>query len=225
MCFSAAADFAAAAGVGAMGVATLLQVRTARWTGLAALPLLFAAHQFTEGLVWLGFDHAISDAATRPFVLAFMLYAQALLPPLVAVSAWLVEPPGRRRTAIAALALLGAGLGAWTAWALFASPDFVTVEGRCLAFRNHLTDQGWVAALYAGPACLALLLSSLARVRLFGALSLGGMLVVLAVRAYALTSIWCLYVAVLSVMIWWVVRREQAAVARGTLTLTPASSI
>lgn len=220
MCFSAAADFAAAAGVGTVGAATLLQVRSPRWAPLAALPALFAAHQFTEGFVWLGFDGVISDAATRPFVLAFMLYAQALLPLLVAVSAWLVEPPGRRRTTVAAMALLGAGLGAWTAWALFASPDFVTVEGRCLAFRNHLTDRGWVAALYAGPACLALLLSSLARVRVFGALSLGGMLVVLAVRAYALTSIWCLYVAVLSVMIWWVVRREQAVVPRPSLTFS-----
>ena len=225
MCFSAAADFTAAAGVGAVGAATLLQVRAPRMALFAALPALFAAHQATEGMVWLGFDHVISDAATRPFVLVFMLYAQALLPPLVALSALLVEPRGRRRSAIAAMALLGAGLGAWTAWALFASPDFVTVEGRCLAFRNHLTDRGWVAALYAGPACVALLLSSLPRVRLFGALSLGGMLVVLAVRAYALTSVWCLYVAVLSVMIWWVVRGEKPGVSRESLTFTRSRSI
>ena len=79
MCFSAAADFTAAAGVGAVGVATLARVRTPRLAPFAALPLLFAAHQATEGVVWLGFDGRIGEAAVRPFVLAFMLVADEVL--------------------------------------------------------------------------------------------------------------------------------------------------
>ena len=90
MCFSATADFAAAAVVGAVGVATLAQVREPRMWALASLPLLFAAHQAVEGVVWLGTDGRVAPAIARAAMLAFMLYAQALLPLLVAVGVWLI---------------------------------------------------------------------------------------------------------------------------------------
>ncbi len=53
MCFSPEADFTAAAVVGVVGVATLRLVREPRDLLIAALPLLFALHQFVEGFVWL----------------------------------------------------------------------------------------------------------------------------------------------------------------------------
>ena len=209
MCFSAGADFAAAAGIGAVGVATLAQVRRPRLALFAALPLLFAGHQLTEGFVWLGMDRTISAAATRPFMYAFMLYAQAVLPLLIALAVLLVEPRGWRRAALAALVAVGVGLCAWGAWALAAAPSTVTVEGRCLTFRNPITNHPWTVLVYAGPACLAPLISSRPWVRLFGALNLLGMVAVLAVKAYALTSVWCLYAACVSVMLFWAVRGEE----------------
>ena len=155
MCFSAGADFAAAAGIGAVGVATLAQVRRPRLALFAALPLLFAGHQLTEGFVWLGMDRTISAAATRPFMYAFMLYAQAVLPLLIALAVLLVEPRGWRRAALAALVAVGVGLCAWGTWALAAAPSTVTVEGRCLTFRNPITNHPWTVLVYAGPACAA----------------------------------------------------------------------
>lgn len=56
MCYSATASFASAAVIGAVGAATLTQVRRRREIPFAALPLLFAVHQATEGLVWLGLE-------------------------------------------------------------------------------------------------------------------------------------------------------------------------
>ena len=56
MCFSASANFVGSAVLGAIGVATLTEVKHRRELLFAAMPLLFALHQFTEGFVWLGLD-------------------------------------------------------------------------------------------------------------------------------------------------------------------------
>ena len=211
MCFSAPADFTAAAVIGAVGVATLAQAREPRALPLAALPLLFAAHQLTEGFVWLGLDGRLGAAATRRAALLFMLYAQALLPMILAPAVALVEPDRRRRTAMWALAAVGVALGLWAAHGLLVAPSTVAVQGRCLAFRNPVTNHPWVAFTYALPTCGAPLLSSRPVVRAFGAAALAGFALVLAVRAYALTSIWCLVVAVLSVGLYAQFRRGTFA--------------
>ena len=110
MCFSATASFGASGVIGAVGIATLIHVRQPRAVLFAALPLLFALHQFTEGFVWLGLDGRIGSIATDHFIFLFLLYAKGILPFLVPLAVALMEPAGWRRTATAALALLGAGL-------------------------------------------------------------------------------------------------------------------
>jgi hypothetical protein len=49
MCFSATANFAGSAVLGTVGVATLAEVKHRRAFLFAAMPLLFAIHQFIEG--------------------------------------------------------------------------------------------------------------------------------------------------------------------------------
>ena len=61
----------------------------------AALPALFAIHQFIEGFVWLGLDGILSPAVAHDMGAAFMLYAQGLLPFLLPLSVLLFEPDGR----------------------------------------------------------------------------------------------------------------------------------
>ncbi len=213
MCFSAEADFTAAAVIGAVGAATLLQARRPEALPLAALPALFALHQLTEGFVWLGVDGRIGVDALHRATFLFMLYAQALLPVLVAPAVALLEPVGPRRTAMWAAAAVGAALGLWAAHALLSAPNTVALEGRCLAFRNPVTNHPWVAFLYALPTCGAPALSSHRVVRMFGVLAFTGFALVLAVKAYALTSVWCLVVAALSVMLFGQFRRGAFAEA------------
>ncbi len=202
MCFSAEADFVAAGVIGAVGAATLMQARRPEALPLAALPALFALHQLTEGFVWLGMDGRLGAEATHRATFLFMLYAQAILPAIVAPAVALLEPERGRRLGMWALAAVGVGLGLWATAGLISAPNTVAVEGRCLAFRNPVTNHPWVAFTYALPTCGAPLLSSHRVVRLFGAGALAGFALVLAVKAYALTSIWCLVVASLSVVLY-----------------------
>src|SRR6202044_3565146 len=54
MCFTATASFVASGVLGAVGVATLPQVKHRRELLFASLPVLFSVHQAIEGVVWLG---------------------------------------------------------------------------------------------------------------------------------------------------------------------------
>jgi hypothetical protein len=60
MCFSATANFGGSGVLGAVGVVTFTKVKHRRELPFAALPTLFAVHQFIEGFVWLGLDGILS---------------------------------------------------------------------------------------------------------------------------------------------------------------------
>jgi len=97
MCFSATANFAGGAVIGAVGVATLAEVRHRRAILFAAFPSLFAVHQVIEGFVWLGLDGKLPPATAHDMGAAFVLYAQGLLPFLLPLSVYMIEPTPHRR--------------------------------------------------------------------------------------------------------------------------------
>src|SRR5277367_4028783 len=107
MCFSADANFVGSTVLGAVGVVTLTRVKHRRELLFAALPLLFAIHQFIEGFVWLGLDGILSPAVTRDMGAAFMLYAQGLLHFLLPLSVLLFESDLRSRKRMVPFLILG----------------------------------------------------------------------------------------------------------------------
>ncbi len=107
MCFSAAANFVGSGVLGAVGVVTLTKVKHRRELLFAALPTLFAIHQFIEGFVWLGLDGIFSPKVTHDMGAAFMLYAQGLLPFLLPLSVLLFEPDGKGRRRMRPFLALG----------------------------------------------------------------------------------------------------------------------
>ncbi len=72
-----------------------------------------------------------------------------------------------------------------------------------------MTDYSWVAGGYVLATCGALLLSTHKVVRWFDILNVLGLTVVMIVKGYAFTSVWCLYAAVLSVVLYLQFRRSH----------------
>src|ERR1700720_870042 len=107
MCFSATANFAGSGVLGTIGVATLTKVKHRRELLFAALPALFAVHQFMEGFVWLGLDGILSPTVAHNMGAAFMLYAQGLLPFLLPLSVLLFEPDVKSRRRMLPFLTLG----------------------------------------------------------------------------------------------------------------------
>ncbi len=207
MCFSATSSFVASAVIGSIGVATLRHVREPRALLFASVPMLFALHQFTEGLVWLGLDGQIGALALDHLAFLFTLYAQGILPLLMPAAVALMEPPGWRRGAILGLTGVGALVCIWDVYGLVFFPSQILVEQNSIAYRNPLTGNFWISCLYILATCGALLLSTHRVVRAYGALNVVVLTIVEIVKEYAFASVWCFYAAIMSVMIYWQFRR------------------
>lgn len=201
MCFSATANFVGSGVLGAVGVATLVKVKHRRELLFASLPALFALHQFTEGFVWLGLDGILSPTVTHDMGAAFVLYAQGLLPFLMPLSVMLFERTRMRRRRMLPFVVLGTLLTLYILWGLTAYPLQVSVQGNSIVYVNAATNMTWVAVLYVVATCGPLFFSEVRAMVLFGFANLAILVIVMAVKRYAFTSLWCAYAAAASVII------------------------
>ena len=201
MCFSATANFVGSGVLGTVGVVTLTKVKHRRELLFAALPVLFAVHQFIEGFVWLGLDGILSPTVTHVMGAAFMLYAQGILPFLLPLSVWLFEPNAKGRRRMLPFLIIGGATTLYILWALTAYSFQVYVENNSLVYVNPATNHTVVAVLYVIATCGSLFFSEINDMVIFGAANLAILLIVLAVKRYAFTSLWCAYAAVASVII------------------------
>jgi hypothetical protein len=163
--------------------------------------VLFAIHQFIEGFVWLGFDKILSPTVTHDMGAAFMLYAQGLLPFLLPLSVYLFEPDKKSRANMLPFVVLGVGTALYILWALTAYPLQLFVRGNSIVYINQATNNTAVAVLYVIVTCGSLFFSKIKMMVVFGAANLAILLVVMAFKRYAFTSLWCAYAAIASVII------------------------
>jgi hypothetical protein len=201
MCFSATANFVGSGVLGAVGVVTLTKVKHRRELLFAALPTLFAVHQFTEGFVWLGLDGILSPEVAHDMGAAFMLYAQGLLPFLLPLSVLLFEANANSRRRMLPFLVLGGATTLYILWALTAFPLQLYIRGNSIVYINQATNNTAVAVLYVIATCGSLFFSQIRMMVIFGAANLAILLVVMVVKRYAFTSLWCAYAAVASVII------------------------
>jgi hypothetical protein len=201
VCFSAAANFVGSGVLSTIGVATLTKVKHKRELLFASLPTLFAVHQLIEGFVWLGLDGAMSPAVTQKMGAAFVLYAQGLLPFVIPLSVVLFEPTVKSRRRMLPFLAIGAATSLYMLWALIAYPLHVYVKGGSIVYINDGTNNTALAVLYVISTCGSLFFSKVKDMVIFGAANLAILLVVMAVKRYAFTSLWCAYAAVASAII------------------------
>jgi hypothetical protein len=187
--------------LGGVGVVTFTKVKHRRELLFAALPMLFAIHQFIEGFVWLGLDGILSPAVTHDMAAAFMLYAQGLLPFLLPLSVLLFEPDMKSRRRMLPFLALGAATTLYILWALTAFPTQVYIRGNSIVYINQATNNLAVAVLYVIATCGSLFFSKIRMMVIFGAANLLILLLVMEYKRYAFTSLWCAYAAVASVII------------------------
>jgi hypothetical protein len=187
--------------LGAVGVVTLTKVKHRRELLFATLPTLFAIHQFIEGFVWLGLDGTLSPEVAHDMGAAFMLYAQGLLPFLLPLSVMLFEPTRKSRRRMLPFLVIGGATTLYILWALTAYPLQVFVRGNSIVYINPATNNEAVAVVYVIATCGSLFFSKIRDMIMFGAANLVILLIVMAVKRYAFTSLWCAYAAAASVII------------------------
>ena len=209
MCFSATADFTGSVVLGAIGVATLREVKDRRELLLAAMPCLFALHEFIEGFVWLGLEGTVSQQLGHNAGAAYMLFAQGLLPFLLPLSVFLIEPTRRQRRRMLGFVILGGLLALYLTWGLIAYPLSISMRAHSMMYVNVITNTTLVAVLYVVATCGSLFFSGFRQLVQLAWANLAGLLVVMVVKRYAFTSVWCAYAAVVSVVIYFFFRLSR----------------
>ena len=209
MCFSATADFAGSVVLGAIGVSTLHAVKQRRELLLAAVPFLFALHEFVEGFVWLGLDGTLSAKVAHNMGAVYVLYAQGILPFLLPLSIYLIEPTRRQRRRMLGFVILGGVLALYLLWGLVAYPLEISMQANSILYVNVITTTTLVAVLYVIATCGSLFFSGFRDLVALGWFNLIGLLVVMLMKRYAFTSVWCAYAAVVSVIICFFFRRSR----------------
>jgi hypothetical protein len=200
VCFSAEADFVSGAVIGAIGVATLSQVEKPREVPLAALPLAFALHQIAEGFVWQDLDGGATHA-TGPAVYVYLLFAWVLLPVFVPVAIMLLEPPGHARRRLAGFVAIGAVASAYLATSLINGDVSAHSGGHVVLYGGAGRYADAATALYVIATCGAPLLSRHRTIVWFGIANIGAVAAIAVVQGEGLTSIWCSWAAIVSVLI------------------------
>ena len=112
------------------------------------------------------------------------------------------------------MTILGAALCAYVFYGLIVDETHVRVVAHSLNYDNAKTSTWWVALVYVFVTCGSLIASSHRVVMWFGLLNFAGVVVTIIVKSYAFTSIWCLYAAIISAMIYWQLSRRHIDIDR-----------
>jgi hypothetical protein len=96
---------------------------------------------------------------------------------------------------------IGTGTTLYILWALAAYPLQVFIRQNSIVYINPATNNTAIAVLYVVATCGSLFFSKIRAMVIFGAANLAILLVVMAVKRYAFTSVWCAYAAVASIII------------------------
>jgi len=200
MCFSMTASLAAGGFLLGVGTMTVKAARRPSEIPFAAIPLLFAIQQLSEGVVWWTFDH---DAPGLNFVMTqfYSFFSHVLWPAYVPLAVLLLEPPGGRNRLLKLTAIAGVGVGFYLLYSMFEYPITSRPTGGHIEYVSPhffaaLTMTGYLLATTVSP-----LLSNEGMVRIFGAFALISFVLAYLIFARWFISVWCFFAAILSVVV------------------------
>ena len=217
MCFSATASFAAAGGLFVIGAATLSLRPSPRLIMLAATPLLFAAHQAVEGLVWRGVH---DGAVAQSLIKVWVFVAEVFWPTFTPLAVLILTRGRRRRQALAALLATGLIVSAYFLNVLVQNDYAVSVVRGSLRYQPEAPVSHNLPGLYLLSTVAPLLIARERFVLLFGLAVLLGAIVTELFFSYAGPSVWCFFAAIASACAFLAVRDEKSS-RRPRLAPTP----
>ena len=111
MCYSAEASFIASGVLAGTSIAISRLPKEKNSHLLAAVPAIFAVHQFIEGSIWLNQGKSVPAAFMEGSVFAYALIAYVLWPLFIPLAAYFMEVNQRRRILILLCQAVGLGTG------------------------------------------------------------------------------------------------------------------
>ena len=201
MCFSATASFSAGAVLLGIGTLTVQSAHRRREMPLAAIPLLFAIQQLSEGVIWLTFRY---DAPQLNVAMTYFysFFSHVLWPIYVPVAVLLIEPLRWRRTVLLGFVAAGLAAGLFLLQILLTFPVVSRPTGQHMEYVSPHFFAATVMTLYLLAATVSPMFSSYRLVKVFGVLALLSFAAAYGFYATWFISVWCFFAALLSAVIY-----------------------
>lgn len=211
MCFSAGASFAGGVVITAIGVMTVRRNSDPSRRMFAAIPLIFGVQQISEGFVWVALQSTGNDLMLSIASYIFLFAAVVLWPFYLPLSVMLMEKEKSLRRLLIPFLVVGFVVSFYYGIRLLVND----VEPRIISHHIKYTGnfpQQWAKIAFAGYAAATLIplfISSVRKMWLLGLLMAVSCLITGIFFKEYLTSVWCFFAALISVVIWLIVRNEK----------------
>lgn len=201
MCFSATASFSAGIVLLGIGTLTLKAAKQPRELAFAAIPMLFAIQQLSEGVIWLTFGY---DAPQLNVAMTYLysFFSHVLWPAYVPITVLLIEPPGGRRRTLLVFAAAGVGVALYLLYFLVAFPIVSRPVGQHIEYLSPHFFAAGVMTLYLLATTVSPLVSAHRMVTFFGALALLSFGAAYYFYTAWFISVWCFFAALLSAVVY-----------------------
>lgn len=212
MCFSPEASFAGGIIISSIGVATVMKIHKPSQMVFAVIPLFFGLQQFAEGFLWLTLPYPEYGMVQNFSTYIFLIMAQAIWPVMIPLSVLFMEENKKRRKILWILLAMGLTLSLYYAFCLLFFNVSPQIVGYHIQYNNdfpkHLAMLAF--AVYLIATITPLFVSSIKRTHLLGVLMFLSCLVTAIFFRQYLTSVWCFFAAIISIVIFWILRDSKA---------------
>jgi len=211
MCFSAEVSFGASAVITAVGVVALKKNKQKERMFFAAIPLMFGIQQFIEGWLWLALQNDEYRFLESAATFGFLIFAQLIWPVWVPLSTYQLESNYKRKRWMALALAMGIVLFIILGYRMLFYPVSAHIDGQHIFYQvGHFKSTNWWSGiLYLFPAAVPFILSSKRQINYLGIAMLLFFVVSKVFYLKYMISTWCMFAAVLSIYIVFILKKER----------------
>ena len=211
MCFSAEASFAGGVIITAIGVATVTKVHKSSQLIFASIPLFFGIQQFTEGVLWITLPNPDYVSIQKFSTYLFLIMADVLWPMMIPLSLLVMEKNQKKKKILRLFLILGMCLSIYYATCLVLFTVNPEIMGYHIQYHTGFPKSLALVtfAIYLTVTITPLFISSIKKTHLMGILMFLSCAVTAIFFTQFLTSVWCFFAAIISVVIFWILRDSK----------------
>lgn len=213
MCFSAEASFAGGVLISAIGYATVRKVHNRKQILFASIPLFFGLQQIAEGILWVALTYPEYFQLQEISTIVFISMAYVIWPLMIPLAVLLMEEDRKRKKELWVLLIIGIAVSIYYAVCMV----MFTVEPQIMAYHIHYNTHFPEALnfpvflVYLIATIPPLFISSIKKTHLMGWLMLLSCLITIVFYKEFMTSVWCFFAALLSIIVFWILHDSKKA--------------
>ena len=208
MCFSTDASFIGGAVIIAIGVATVRKVHKPSQLVFACIPLFFGFQQIAEGFVWLSLQNHLYNGVLMPATYTFLIMAEVFWPFMVPLAVLLMEKNKKRLKILWLLFGMGVSVSLYFIFCLLSYNVIPEMRGYHIEYVEGYPKsiKLVVFSIYLIASIVPLFVSTIKRIYLLGILMALSCMLTMIFFTQFLTSVWCFFGALISIVILWILR-------------------